>query len=234
MRTLVIGDCHGGYKALKQCLERSKFDYKKDNLICLGDVCDGWPETDKCFDELLKIKNLVLLLGNHDSWLLDFIHNRRTPEIWLSQGGKATLASYGYKWQYIDHHEYIPIQHITLLENAEYYYIDKNRLFVHGGIDTYKSVEDVPNIETLLWDRNTFYSALSPAHKLDTIYDEIYIGHTTTSQFSDIPIQKKNVWLMDQGGGFEGKLSILDIDTKEFWQSDVVSSLYKSHNGRKI
>lgn len=45
MRTFTIGDIHGGYKALKQCLERSKFNYKEDHLIALGDIVDGWPET---------------------------------------------------------------------------------------------------------------------------------------------------------------------------------------------
>lgn len=44
MRTLVMGDIHGGYKALMQCLERSKFDYEKDTLIQLGDICDGWSD----------------------------------------------------------------------------------------------------------------------------------------------------------------------------------------------
>lgn len=96
MRTLVLGDVHGAYKALKQVLERSKFDYKKDKLIFLGDVVDGWPETKKCVDEFLKIKNLVFVLGNHDDWFLRFIKWSEMPEIWLSQVGIATLESYGY------------------------------------------------------------------------------------------------------------------------------------------
>ena len=44
MKTYAIGDIHGAYKALMQCFERSKFDYKKDRLIVMGDVCDGYPE----------------------------------------------------------------------------------------------------------------------------------------------------------------------------------------------
>jgi len=40
-KTFVIGDIHGGYKALLQCFARSGFDYKKDKLICLGDITDG-------------------------------------------------------------------------------------------------------------------------------------------------------------------------------------------------
>ena len=50
MRTFVIGDIHGGYLSLKQCLERSSFNYEEDTLISLGDICDGWPETKRCID----------------------------------------------------------------------------------------------------------------------------------------------------------------------------------------
>ena len=47
-RTFALGDIHGNYKALKQCLERSNFDYDNDTLIFLGDVCDGWTDVYKC------------------------------------------------------------------------------------------------------------------------------------------------------------------------------------------
>jgi serine/threonine protein phosphatase 1 len=40
MRTLVIGDIHGGLRAL-QILERAKVT-TKDTLIFLGDYVDGW------------------------------------------------------------------------------------------------------------------------------------------------------------------------------------------------
>ena len=41
MRTLCVGDIHGNFKALVQVLKRSKFDFKKDRLISLGDIYDG-------------------------------------------------------------------------------------------------------------------------------------------------------------------------------------------------
>ena len=41
MRTFVMGDIHGAYNALLQCLKRSGFDYENDQLIQLGDVADG-------------------------------------------------------------------------------------------------------------------------------------------------------------------------------------------------
>ena len=58
-----------GHEALVQCLERSGFDKEKDRLISLGDIADGWTETAECFEELLTIKNLVVVRGNHDQWL---------------------------------------------------------------------------------------------------------------------------------------------------------------------
>ena len=36
MKTFAVGDIHGAYKSLVQCLERSKFDYNNDRLIVLN------------------------------------------------------------------------------------------------------------------------------------------------------------------------------------------------------
>jgi len=35
MRTFVLGDIHGAYKALKQCFQKAEFDHETDQLICL-------------------------------------------------------------------------------------------------------------------------------------------------------------------------------------------------------
>ena len=89
-KVFCISDIHGSYRGLMQCFERSKFDYENDRLICMGDVPDGYPETKQCFNELLKIKNLVYIFGNHCFWFLDYAINGNAPEIWTSQGGIAT------------------------------------------------------------------------------------------------------------------------------------------------
>ena len=66
MKRYVLGDIHGNFKALKQVLKRSKFDYEKDELIIIGDVVDGYSCSFEVVEELLKIKNKVFILGNHD------------------------------------------------------------------------------------------------------------------------------------------------------------------------
>src|SRR5262245_23292284 len=93
-RTFVLGDVHGACRALKQVLERASFDYNSDRLICLGDVSDGWPETRASIDELLKIRNVIYILGNHDIWARQWMVTNEAEEIWLSQGGRATCESY--------------------------------------------------------------------------------------------------------------------------------------------
>ena len=44
MRKLVVGDIHGGYKALLQILERANVT-PEDRLIFLGDYVDGWSQS---------------------------------------------------------------------------------------------------------------------------------------------------------------------------------------------
>ena len=34
-------------------------------------------------------------------------------------------------------------------------------------------------------------------------------------------MQRCNVWNLDTGAGYGYKLTIMDIDTKQYWQSDV-------------
>jgi len=72
--------------------------------------------------------------------------------------------------------------------------------------------------------------------KVDTrlsLYKEIYIGHTPTINFNeDKPMNCSNVWNVDTGATFTGKLSAIDIDTKAIFQSDILKDLYPDEIGR--
>lgn len=83
-KIIVMGDVHGAYKALVQCLERSGFDYEKDTLIQLGDIVDGYPDSYECVEELLKIENLIAIKGNHDGWFDLFIKTDYHPKRFVS------------------------------------------------------------------------------------------------------------------------------------------------------
>jgi len=222
MKTYAIGDIHGAYKALMQCFKRSKFDYAKDRLIVLGDICDGYPQVKQCFDELLKIKHCDYIIGNHDLWALDWATKGIEEAIWLKQGGLNTIASYNSKG--------MSQAHIDLLKNAQHYIELDSRLFVHGGFEPTRPIEK-QNLQTLVWDRDLLYKAqkkylTDPDFKFAD-YDEIFVGHSTTEMFDSLePLNFCNLWNLDTGAGWSGKLTIMDVETKKYWQSDLTSKLY--------
>ncbi len=222
MKTFVIGDIHGAYKLLMQCFERSGFDYGKDRLIVLGDVCDGYPEVKQCIDELLKINKCEYIIGNHDLWVLDWALTGKEERIWLTQGGYSTIKSYAGKK--------MPQSHVDLFKNAHPWLKLQQKLFVHGGFNPFEPIEKQA-VEFLVWDRELFYDAreksvMNPDFRYEG-YDEIFIGHTTTQIFGATePLKMGNVWALDTGAGWFGKLTIMDVDTKEYWQSDFSAKLY--------
>jgi serine/threonine protein phosphatase 1 len=55
-RTFVIGDIHGGLKALKQVLQNAAVT-KEDTLIFLGDYVDGWSESVQVISFLIDLHN---------------------------------------------------------------------------------------------------------------------------------------------------------------------------------
>lgn len=226
-RVFVIGDIHGAYLALMQCLQRAEFNYIQDTLISLGDVCDGWPETAQCFEELLKMEKLHYVLGNHDYWTLQWAQKGETSEMWLMQGGQATMDSYP---------RGMPTTHQGLLSKAHLYLIFENCLFVHAGI-----LPDIPlesqDRDIFLMDRSLCYLALNLKFRNQERqlgpFDEIYLGHTPTirSGYTE-PVNSGNVWMLDTGAAWDGRLTILDIHTKAFFQSDPVPQLYPGYPGR--
>lgn len=241
MKRFVVGDIHGGYKALLQVLEKSNFDYEKDQLICLGDVADGWPEVAECFEELMKINNLEYILGNHDYWLLKWLEYGTQESIWTCQGGQASIDSFVTRMK--DEGTYFNHRVLDLLSTrAQYYYeTDDKKLFVHGGYNWHKPISKQDG-EFLMWDRHLYntacvwqqwYEENKPLF-IAKNYDEVFIGHTSTcySHPGCLPVHVSNVWNLDQGGGWEGRLTLMDIDTKEYWQSSIVKSLYPGVRGR--
>lgn len=249
MRKFVMGDIHGAYRALQQCLEKVDFDISNDILIQLGDVTDGHNEVYQCVELLLTIKNLILIRGNHDHWFHQFIETGLHPQYWL-QGGKATAASYlnacnkpfdathtteGYN--ILISPTDIPPKHVEFFHSQQLYYVDNNNnCFVHGGFNRNLPFRE-QDPEDYFWDRNLWKSAMSfeatkkgrkDAHfKMVTRFHEVFIGHTSTLNWkTDKPIREANIYNLDTGAGHYGRLTIMEIETKKWWQSDPIPVLY--------
>ena len=239
-RILVIGDIHGGLRALHQIMDRAKVT-TDDTLIFLGDFVDGWSESPKVLDFLIALNtknNCVFIRGNHDDLLLNWLSESRDNLEWYKHGGESTVLAYA-------NISVVKKQiHIEFLKSLQNYYLDEqNRLFIHAGFTNINGIRYEFFPKLFYWDRTLWETALSldesiPKNSLFyprrlTLYDEIYIGHTPVTRIGKtIPIQKACVWNIDTGAAFNGALTILDIDTKEFWQSDSLSKLYPDEKGR--
>lgn len=240
MKTYVIGDIHGGYRGLVECLKLVKFDYDNDRLISIGDLCDGWSETHLVIKELKKIKNFIFIMGNHDEWTrIGLTSMSGYDSAWMYHGGRATLNSYN-SLSDEDKKEFL-----DFLRTARPFYIDeKNRLYVHAGYNRQLSIESVGDDEEyspeweirskdLWWDRGMWDNLNNGFFLEDPRYSKVFIGHTPTlGKNKSKPINIANVWNVDTGAAFYGPLTIMDVDTNKFWQSDYVFRLYPNEKGR--
>ena len=239
-RTLVIGDIHGGLRALEQVMDRAAVT-TNDALIFLGDYVDGWSESAQTMEFVIKLSEkqpCVFIKGNHDVWCEDWLRTGNADNKWLLHGGQSTVESYAL----------LDIanrnQHLNFLEQMKFYHIDEqNKLFIHAGFTSMHGPQQEFYSTNFSWDRTLWEMALTMDKRIKKdsllypkrlkLFTEIYIGHTPTLYYDvDIPMQGCNVWNIDTGTAFKGKLSVIDIDTKQFWQSDTVMSLYPGEVGR--
>jgi serine/threonine protein phosphatase 1 len=240
MRTLVIGDIHSGLKALQQVLERANAK-EDDLLVFLGDYVDGWSQAVETVNFLIGLRathQCIFLRGNHDELCYDWLRTGKDNPTWLQHGGKASRDSY----EALEDGSLSV--HMDFYNNLDNYYLDdKNRLFIHAGFTSLKGIEFEYFPKIFYWDRTLWELALALNPELTetdlyypqrlTNYHEIYIGHTPVTRIGkNKPHRAANVWNIDTGAAFKGPLSIMDVDSKQVWQSDPVYLFYPNEKGR--
>lgn len=259
MRILTVGDIHNALKALKEVLAKCEYNNEKDQLIFLGDYVDGWPEASELIQYLIELRDNskispIFLRGNHDVWCGKWLDTGAAHMIWLQQGGQATMDSYVKTGLLIED------SHRQFFANLlDYYVDDKNRGFVHGGFNSRLGLGHEHYASDYHWDRDLWNLALLSDGQfhdgdLESIrrfekHKEIFLGHTSTINWRckrhypeaktikvgvpiDIPMHRCNVWNIDTGCGYNGRLTIMDVNTKKYWQSTPVQELYPNQRGR--
>lgn len=240
MRTLVVGDIHSGLRALEQLLQRAKIA-STDHLIFLGDYVDGWSTAVETVDFLLDLNrefNCTFIRGNHDELCREWLLTKKENPQWLAHGGTATRDSYlndgRNDWS----------AHLEFYAGLKNYHLtEDNRLYLHAGYTNLKGVDFEYFEQSFYWDRTLWELAMAVDPKLTPTdsnfpkrlhqYKEVFIGHTPISKTEEvIPKNGANVWNVDTGAAFMGALTIMDVETKEFWQSDAVHTFYPGERGR--
>lgn len=229
-----IGDIHGRKDLLVAIRKLIKADAKKHGfedktIIYLGDYVDRGPDS-KGVVELLMNKPLegftnVCLKGNHEEIMFKSVEwsTRTTGErsswsnwrdMWLQNGGRRTLASYGIDHLALENQAYgdkmvtwndvidiIPKEHIYWMKALPNYYVIDDYLFVHAGIRP-----GVPlwkqKAETMLWIRTAFLES-----EEDHGYRVIH-GHCPTKNFVDFRENRVNI---DTGAVWYGEMYALAL-----------------------
>lgn len=253
-RRLIFGDLHGSLRALMQCLEKAGFDSSEDFLYSVGDIADGYPDVYECLSFLKGLPSFHPVIGNHDVWLQNWLASGDAPYIWTSQGGSKSIASFDKN--NVSEDEKMEIA--RWMSTWPYARVLEDAVIMHGGPGLSLSDEDIITIasverglttpapdgywipdgkeDTILWDREYFRSAS---------YDEktgqrnpigawsekkrLFTGHTEYASAAVFISRLHNMVNLDTRCGSYGVLTLMDMDTLEYWQSDKSSELYPGY-----
>src|SRR5215831_2788964 len=97
-----LGDIHGSLAKLHRLLARCDEHAagRAATFVFLGDYIDRGPQSAGVIRQVIALQadrpeRVIALKGNHEAMMLDAIDGTAPPEHWVSQGGAATLRSYG-------------------------------------------------------------------------------------------------------------------------------------------
>lgn len=65
---------------------------------------------------------------------------------------------------------------------------------------------------------------ITSCFEMVTSFNNIFVGHTnTTYRNIDKPMKASNIYNLDTGGVKRGRLTIMNVEAKKFWQSDKIN-----------
>ena len=101
----VISDIHGCYEQYMKLLDKIHFS-ERDTLYLLGDLVDRGPEPMEVVKDVMRRKNVVTIMGNHDYRALRILErfdphgtiinseDLLTCKYWIKDGGKSTVQGF--------------------------------------------------------------------------------------------------------------------------------------------
>jgi serine/threonine protein phosphatase 1 len=202
-RLFIIGDIHGCLGALKNLIEKIKWHPDRDGLIFLGDYVDRGRDSKGVIDLLIELSSesphVRFLMGNHEDLFLEYLHGGDI-EIYLFNGGGATLRSYG-------NHDRIavPHEHVSFLKSLELYIELDNYWIVHAGLRPGVEIQE-QSLQDLLWIREPFIMSDYDFGKT------VIFGHTPFS----VPFVMDNKIGLDTGAVFGNRLTCLELPARKF------------------
>ncbi|WP_199440509.1 metallophosphoesterase family protein [Umezawaea beigongshangensis] len=137
---LVVGDVHGVLTPLRKVLAYAFAT--KITTVFLGDYVNRGPNSRAVIETLIHAKktlgnHLILLRGNHEVALLDFLATGDMGQL-IKMGGLSTVKSYlgdATDRPFKRFKDEFPIDHKRMLESTEIYFETPNYLISHTGLN---------------------------------------------------------------------------------------------------
>lgn len=205
MKTYVIGDIHGCYYTMKNLIQNSTFDYKKDKIIFLGDYIDRGLNS---YDVINYIKNLksvmndncICLKGNHEQMLFD-TYMTLDDSLWMYNGGMWTIKSFednNANWESV----------AKWVDKLDLYYEDDNYIYCHAGLTKILLKDNTE--DELLWGRNWIDKDSREREK------KVIFGHTPQIG-KKWYITKTGDICIDGGSVFNKQLTMYCVEDNKFY-----------------
>jgi len=211
-KIFAIGDIHGCISPLDKLMAQLDIDASQDTLIFVGDYIDRGPDSKGVIDAILDIRknigDVVCLTGNHEDMFLNYCLDRRNENLYMSNGGMRTLASYGFSPEGTEE-LILPPSHREFFTGLRTYHETDDYIFVHAGLRPGIPL-DRQDREDLMWIRFEF---------INSPYDfgkTVVYGHTPVSL--NKPLIDKNKICIDTGAVYGGKLTCIELPKMTIYQ----------------
>ena len=214
---VAVGDAHGRADLVTQLIGKAerKYEGRPMRFVFLGDYVDRGPDSRGVLDALIELQSrrpdTVLLKGNHEQAMLDFVADPEEGEAWIEWGGEETMASYGVTrvpGQSLESlrdafADAMPDLHFALLMDLQGQHREGDTLFVHAGLNPERALEDQRE-KDMLWIRDEWrrlgkgrFPGLTVVH-----------GHTP------VPKPENHSWRVnvDTGAVWSSRLTALCLD----------------------
>ncbi len=224
-RVYAIGDIHGRADLLHLLLARIEADLPRGAgaspevlYIFLGDYVDRGPSSMQVIDRLIELgtsRRVICLKGNHEAFLLEFLSDPLSLQVWKHYGALNTLMSYGLRPPVQPSEDQcmeiagafaaaIPKPHLNFLLNRHLSFSFGDFFFVHAGARPYIPL-DRQLEEDLLWVREDFLMHEDMFEKM------IVHGHTPVREPEIFP----NRINIDTGAYATGRLTCLVLEGED-------------------
>lgn len=181
--------------------------------------------------------NTIFIRGNHDEEFdVEFIRNFRI-HFQGQHGAMDTILA----WNELSWDKKLFYTEFFATKQVDYYIDEQKRCFVHGGFNRHYPIAEQSKIQ-YYWDRDLFAAALSYKQmgadgadskdggfdrnkfkfKIKDKFKEVYVGHTPTTYWghkTPMFAGGGNIINIDTGSGKGGLLTIMNVETKKFYQA---------------